>query len=504
MADFLLQMADASRARAQALRAATPFEKLRAAALVSPSPRPLRLRAFTLIAEVKRASPSEGRISTEPDSDAASFVAEQARRYQRGGAAIISVLTEPTCFAGDLAHAAAAARAVDTPVMRKDFLVDPAQVYEARLAGCSGVLLIVRMLSDDQLADMLRAAIDAHLFVLIEAFDGSELARARVLLERPEFAGKLAGLDTPANEARPFALVGINTRNLATLDVNHAALDGLLADFPPGYPRIAESGLSTPADAARAAAQGYQGALVGTALMRAPDPASLARAFLEAGAAHVDLRARLRPTARTRVKICGLTTRAAIDAAITAGADALGFVFAESPRRVTSDQARKLLEHIPPFIARVAVFKNPDRESARAALNAGIFSAVQSEHADAALFAELAPDLPFIHVHRVRDGVAEGLVRGDPDDQLRLIEGPRSGVGEAVDWSIPARYAHHHRVILAGGLNPDNIAEAIQCVRPFAVDVSSGVESSPGQKDPKKILAFLTTTRTIDRQLNDH
>lgn len=500
MPDFLSQMADASRARAQALRASTPSAALRAAALASPPPRPLRLRAFTLIAEVKRASPSEGRISTEPDSHALAFVAEQARRYQRGGAAIISVLTEPTRFAGDLAHAAAVARAVEIPVMRKDFLVDPAQVYEARLVGCSGVLLIVRMLSDDQLADMLRAAIDAGLFVLIEAFDGSELARARVLLERPEFAG----LDAPTNQPRPLALVGLNTRNLATLDVNPAALDGFLADFPPGYPRIAESGLGTPADAARAAQQGYQGALVGTALMRAPDPVALARAFLEAGAAHTDLRARLRPPARTRVKICGITTRAAIDAAIDAGADALGFVFADSPRRVTPEQARKLLEHIPPLVARVAVFKNPDRQAARDALTAGSFSAVQSEHADAPMFAELAPGLPFIHVHRARDGVAEGLVRGDPDHHLRLIEGPRSGVGETVDWSIPARYSPHHRVILAGGLHPDNIAQAIQQVRPFAVDVSSGVESNPGQKDPQKIRTFLTTTRTIDHQLNNH
>lgn len=508
MADFLAQMAAASRARAEALLARTSLDELRRAALASPAPRPVAPRAFTLITEVKLASPSEGTLASTT-GDALAQVVAQARRYAgdspaaRPAASIISVLTEPSRFAGDLSHARAVADAVAVPVMRKDFLVSPAQVYEARLHRCAGVLLILRMQTDDELADMLRAALECGLFVLLEAFDSRELARAQVLLERPEFAGRFTGLDQTPTPDRPLVMVGLNTRDLCTLAVNPAALDDVVHHFPPGFPRIAESGLATPADAARVSALGYTGALVGSALMRSAEPDRLARGMLEAAAAHARLTPRFPPPSRTRVKICGLTDRDSLAAAIDAGADAVGCVFAPSPRQLTPDAAAKLLEHVPPMCARVAVFKSPTEDLARAALSASSFTAAQSEHADAALFARVAPGLPFIHVHRTLGDHAHGLVRGEDVGPIRLIEGPRSGVGERVDWTIPARYAPHHRVVLAGGLNPDNVGEAIQTVRPFAVDVSSGVESAPGKKDPARIRAFIAAVRDADRRLNE-
>jgi indole-3-glycerol phosphate synthase len=188
------------------------------------------------------------------------------------------VLTEPSRFDGALEHLEDVAAAVpDTPVMRKDFLVEPVQVLEARKAGASGVLLITAMLSDDTLRAMLDAAFELGMFVLLEAFDENDLERSKVLLGNPAdhdraAAGKL--------------LVGVNTRNLRTLEVDSARLERL-APLLPNAPCVAESGLKTADDAAAVAVWGYRLALVGSALMRSEDPAGLVRDMRAAGGARV-------------------------------------------------------------------------------------------------------------------------------------------------------------------------------------------------------------------------
>lgn len=267
MADMLADVAAASRARAETTRAREPLARLRARALACPQPPGLTLAGFDLIAEVKLRSPAAGRLA-ERSGDPLRAVRTQALAYERAGAAAISVLTEPTRFDGELEHLVAAIRAVRTPVMRKDFLVDPCQVYEARAAGASGVLLILRMLDDGALRTMLEAAGECGLFVLLEAFDRDELQRG---------AGA-AG----AYRAGP-ALVGVNTRDLASLAVDRARLKELAPALPAGVPAVAESGVETPRDAADCAALGYRLALVGGALMRSADPETLARDMIAEG-----------------------------------------------------------------------------------------------------------------------------------------------------------------------------------------------------------------------------
>ncbi len=292
MGDFLAEMAAGSKQRASALRAGTSLGSLRERASAGPAPKRVVHDGFLLIAEVKRASPSEGVISS--DNDAAVFVVEQATRYVAGGAGVISVLTEPTRFGGEMSHAAMVARAVDVPVMRKDFLVDPAQVFEARIAGCSGVLLIARMLSDVQMMSMLAAAAQVGVFVLLEAFDARDLERAGQVLSESGPAMKQAmGAVTGSGEtgsagtgSAPLVMLGLNTRDLSTLKVNAGALEEFAGKFPQGFMKIAESGVATAADAARVAGLGYNGVLVGTALMRAADPTGLARAMVKAGSEH--------------------------------------------------------------------------------------------------------------------------------------------------------------------------------------------------------------------------
>ena len=199
--------------------------------------------------------------------------------YAAAGAAAISVLTEPSRFDGALSHLtlAASALAGRIPVMRKDFLVDPYQVYEARLAGAGGVLIIVRMLSRVQLAALLDAVSQLGLFALLEAFDEADLALAA------ELAGQYG--------ARAALLVGVNCRDLVTLKVVPGRLEALAPLLPRSVPRVAESGVATSLDAARLVAQGYDVALVGSALMQSGDPLTLAASMLKAGRAAASARA---------------------------------------------------------------------------------------------------------------------------------------------------------------------------------------------------------------------
>jgi indole-3-glycerol phosphate synthase len=263
---FLEHMAQQSRERVRAARGARSEVGLLAACRAAPPAPPLRLAGFDLIAEIKRSSPAEGALAADAD------VAARALEYGAAGAAAVSVLTEPERFDGsleDLAAAAGALQKCGIPAMRKDFLVDPWQVLEARAAGAGGVLLIIAMLDDGALGEMLATAREQGLFALLEAFDEADLDRAA------------AWLGT-ARDGAPL-LVGVNTRDLRTLAVDPGRLARLAQRLPAGVATVAESGLQTAADAAEAARLGYRLALVGTALMRAPDPGELAASMLAAG-----------------------------------------------------------------------------------------------------------------------------------------------------------------------------------------------------------------------------
>ena len=262
MSDFLRQMAAASAARAEALGA------FRAADFDKPL-YPLALARFDVIAEIKERSPSAGLLAANGADRAA-----RARLYAEGGAAAISVLTEPARFGGAVGHLAEVAADVRIPVMRKDFLVDPRQVQEARAAGASGVLLIAAMATDASLRAMLDCAFELSMFVLLECFDESDLERAGGLLSDGAVAKQAA-------EQR--LLLGINARDLRTLRVDPGRLAAMAARLPEGAVAVAESGIDDAAAAAGVAACGYRAALVGTALMRSPDPAGLVRRMLEAG-----------------------------------------------------------------------------------------------------------------------------------------------------------------------------------------------------------------------------
>lgn len=230
---------------------ASTLTELRARAADAPPAHPLapalRGECLRVIAEVKRASPSKGPIAPHLDA------ADQARAYVTGGAAAISVLTEPSRFGGALADLAAVSQAVAVPAIRKDFLVHPVQLWEARAAGASAALLIVRALAPDELPRLMDTAAEAGLATLVEVRDLGELDRALAV---------------------NATVIGVNNRNLETLVIDPDTAPGLIPCIPDGCVAVAESGMRTPADVTPSALAGADAILVGSAISAAADPAA--------------------------------------------------------------------------------------------------------------------------------------------------------------------------------------------------------------------------------------
>ena len=267
---LLADMAVSSAQRSREAQARTSESVLRAhCATLPPVSRPtLSADGFDVIAELKLRSPSLGDLSAQTLDPVARLAG-----YARGGAAICSVLTEPSRFDGRLEHLRVAAEALaphGVPAMRKDFLVDPYQVLEARAHGAGGVLLIVRMVERPRLVAMLDEAAAQGLFVLLEAFDADDL----------RVASELARERRDRDEQ---VLIGLNCRDLETLEIDFGRFERLRDRLPSEWPAVAESGVTDGPDAARVAALGYRLALVGTSLMRGADPAEGVRTLLDAG-----------------------------------------------------------------------------------------------------------------------------------------------------------------------------------------------------------------------------
>jgi indole-3-glycerol phosphate synthase len=275
--DFLLGMAEASRQRDAESRARLSDAQLSSqlARLDTPLPLLLAHGGFDVIAEIKKRSPAEGKLD-----DGLASPQQQAGVYIEGGAAALSVLTEPSRFDGSLEDLqAVVAVAGATPVMRKDFLVSRYQIREGRLAGASGVLLIAAMLEAGKLEAMLEAAFELDMFVLVEAFDMADLDSCLPVLES-------MGPALDGNRCR--YMLGVNCRNLRTLQVEFDHFTRMAEALPSAVPCVAESGLTDVAQAQQLAKLGYRLALVGTTLMRSDNAAGVVgdiRRFGATGAA---------------------------------------------------------------------------------------------------------------------------------------------------------------------------------------------------------------------------
>lgn len=246
----------AKRAEVVAARERVPLSELERRARTAPAPRDfvgaLRGRQPAVIAEIKRASPSKGLL--RPDFDPAAI----AKSYEAGGAACLSVLTDVRFFQGAAEHLVAARAACSLPVLRKDFVIDPYQVLEARAMGADCILLIAACLAPSEMRELEASALEAGLAVLVEVHDARELEDA-------------LALKTP--------LIGVNNRDLRTFETRLETTLGLLPHIPAGRVVVTESGIATRADVERLRSHGVEAFLVGEAFMRTPDPGATLRAL---------------------------------------------------------------------------------------------------------------------------------------------------------------------------------------------------------------------------------
>ena len=500
-ATFLERIVAATRAHLDARRQRVPLDVIQTLTVEAPPPRsfvaalrPVAGGPARLIAEVKRASPSKGLLAERFDPVA------QAQAYAAGGAAAISVLTEPDFFLGALDHLRAVRAAVDLPVLRKDFLLEPYQVYEARAAGADAVLLICALLDDERLREMLALTLALGMEALVEAHDADEARRAGAVGAR---------------------VIGVNSRDLRTFAVDSNVVRRLRPLVPADHLFVAESGIADERDAARARAFGADAILVGEALMRSPSPETLARGLSTAPGGAI---ARFfGATGDPFVKICGLKTPEHARAVIRLGADAFGLIFAPSRRQVTPDHARQLVEVAHKVAAEsplsasgrgrgrghaIGVFVNePVARIAEIAATVGLDAVQLSGDESPELCVAVADvtGLPVLRALRLRsaddlplldDYALAGAI---PMLDTPANDGSYGGTGQPGDWQLAAEAERRWPIILAGGLMPDNLAGALAAVAPRGVDVSSGVETD-GVKDIAKIEQFLRVARTAGTQ----
>ena len=207
---------------------------------------------------------------------------------------------------------------------------------------------------------------------------------------------------------------------------------------------------------------------------------------------------------KTRIKICGITNFADAQSAVKLGAHALGFVFAESPRRIAPPVARQIIRRLPPFVFTIGVFVNERPDMIQEVFHHCRLSAVQL-HGDEDLPYVNALALPLIKAFRVRDSGVLSQIKnyGLPHFLLDTYDPDAAGgTGKKFDWDIAQKAAEYGHVILSGGLNHQNVREALKTARPFAVDVSSGIETRPGRKDQKKLEKFIQGVHVWDSQIN--
>ena len=453
-------------------------EAVKAAALALPSDTgfpfeaALRQQDFNFICEVKKASPSKGIIAEHfPYLDI-------AKEYGVAGAAAISVLTEPDFFKGDKKYLQEIASTVKIPVLRKDFIIDEYQIYQAKVWGASAILLICACLDVPTLTKFRELADSLGLSSLVEAHDENEVQMA---------------IDCGAR------IIGVNNRNLKdfTVDVqNSVRLRNLVQD---DVIFVSESGLETPEDIQVLRDNNIGVALMGETFMRSPNKVEKL-AYLYG------------PTYYTpKVKMCGISKVETIPAVVEAKPDYMGLVFAPSKRQVTVEQAKILIEELhkqcinhydTKVVKTVGVFVNETLDNLVRIADTANLDAVQLHGDEDEAFIQSLKERTNVEIWKAVQIRSAADVEKWIDSSADILlfdayhKDERGGTGEVFDWS--SLDAFERPFMLAGGIDSTNVARAIRTVRSYGIDISSGIETN-GVKDDEKITAFTKIVKSIGR-----
>lgn len=490
---------------------------------------------MALAAEFKRASPSKGDIAVALD------IADQARKYARGGASMISVLTEPKWFKGSLEDMKLARETVDElanrpAILRKDFIIDEYQLLEARAHGADCVLLIVAILSPSELEALIKAAHALKMCPLVEVNSVEELEIA---------------LNADAK------LIGVNNRNLRSfkmdLDTTVRIADELrkrkIPLGPEGVTLLALSGIHSRSDVVRFERCGARGILVGEFLMKSNDVDATLAKLLDGRRHSVDMTDVFFP--QPLIKICGITKLEYAMTALRAGANMVGLIFVKSsPRCISMEEAKRIAHAVqqygeregpilPQMIEEELVDQASStmewfqrnasalrRVSSRAPLVVGVFANQSPEEVNA-IATEVGLDIVQLHgdegfeacrqinfptarvihlpdTYNIDSVDSEAILHHIESNAANFIlldttiKGQKGGTGVTFDWNIATRFQQAGiPCLMAGGLTTHNVHKAITLGRPLGVDVSSGVESAPGVKDLEQVEEFVKIVKNF-------
>lgn len=447
--------------RCDAAKQRMSSEEIRKRALLLPSKdfvfeNALKTNELSFICECKKSSPSKGIIA--PDFPHL----EIAKAYESAGANCISVLTEPIWFLGNDKHLKEIADAVSIPCLRKDFIIDEYMIYEARLLGASAVLLICSILSEEQIRKYIDICDTLGLSALVEVHDEKEIMMA---------------LGAGAR------MIGINNRNLKDFSMDTENSRRLAKLIPENVIFVSESGVSCREDIERLSAIGADAVLIGETLMRAVDKKAKLAELRGCG---------------TKIKFCGLTREEDIDCANDIKPDYVGFVFAPKSRRhISSEKAFTLRMKLNPSILAVGIFVDAPLETVVKLLDNETVDIVQlhgTETEDYISRLRTLTNKLIIQAFRI-DCAADAERAKKSTADFVLLDGKNGGSGKAFDWDLIKSFSRPF--FLAGGLTKDNAPEVIKNLRPYALDVSSGIEAD-GYKNKNKMRGFAHAVRGKD------
>lgn len=416
----------------------------------------LAKEGLSIIGEIKKASPSKGLIKED-------FIPLHLAKEYENCVDAVSVLTEEDYFLGKDEYLEEVSREISLPTLCKDFIIDPVQIYLAKLLGASCILLIVNILKDQELLDYLALATELGLDALVEVHTREELFRA---------------LRTPAK------IIGINNRDLKTFQTSLEVTRELSPYIPKDRLVVSESGIMSPEDVELLDSVRVDAILVGENFMRATSISQCA----------ASLKLARKEVYRPELKICGIKKESEVAIVNEFPVNYVGFIFAESKRKISGEQCKKLAESLRPGIRKVGVFVNEPIEKLLQILKECELDVIQLHGDETVDYIKKIPTKVWKTI-AVRDEDSlrkvkeyEGQVAGILFETYH--EKVKGGTGERFDWKLFPKQGQGYVRILAGGVRPENVREAMSIARPDVIDANSGVETD-GLKTYEQIQALV-------------
>ena len=434
---------------------------------------------INIIAEIKFASPTNPHLGSREE------LLERAKKYETAGADAISIITEKHFFKGDITFVSQVKSEVSIPVLQKDFVIDERQIYQAKAIGSDALLLIARLVDEKTLKHFVDLCFDLGIESVVEINNDEDLEKA-------------IATDTK--------IIAVNARDLETFQVDISSACRLMKKIPDGFIRLGFSGIKSSDEVQQYKKAGANGILVGTALMNARDIKgfiSLLRAERsnlntqkEIATSSFDNLRTPRNDSVVKIKICGIRTLGSAEAAVAAGADFLGFNFVPtSKRKVSVDIAKKIIS-----LLRTKKYEPRTKF-------VGIF---QNQSVDEVNKIAKLLDLDFVQLHGEEDEdymkkIKTKIIKKynlhsftnlNEYSEYVLLDREVQGKGEMVDLEKAAGFSKNLKTFFSGGLTPENVADVVKKVQPFAVDVAGGIETD-GEIDNDKMKRFIKNVKEV-------